>query len=255
MSVRGFISRADPRVKVLWVVACNVAAIVAPSPEALALIVANVVVAALAGGVLLRVVTKFKGFWLLMLVIGIIQGLTVTQGDVVLYLIPRFIPVIGGSLPVYGWGLYYGLISVLRLFALTMPVFIVVETTSISEFVVVFNWLGLPYEYSLMLSLAMSFIPLFLSELSSMLDSLKARGCELVDNPIKRVCALKYVLIPLSLNAVERADAIGRILEMRGYMKCRGLVTLSKGCRASTYLLLLLTLLLGVSVFCTNLKP
>ncbi len=218
------LASVDPRLKVAWVLACNAVAIVAADLEILLATVTAIVAVALIGGVLMDILRRFKGFWMLMLVIGLIQGLTIAQGEVVVYLIPKFVPVIGGSLPIYSWGLYYGLLSTLRLFALTMPVFVMVATSSISELVGAFSWMGLPYEYSLMLSLALSFIPLFLSELSSMMEALKTRGCELVEgNILQRAYALKYVLIPLSLNAVERADTVGKVLEMRGYANPEGL--------------------------------
>jgi len=241
MARAGLLRRADTRVKLIWALALNFAAIMLPAVPVLLASILVICLVAVLGGVFAKIVLRFKGFWALMLVIALIQGLTIPQGRVLLRFPPAEVPLVGGLLQIYEGGLFYGFVSVLRLFVLTMPIFVLTETATISSLVAAFNWIGLPYEYSLMLSLALSFFPTVLSDLSAMMDALRSRGCRLVDSSFKRFLALKYVVVPLSLGIVEKADQLGKVLELRGYMRSKAMVQVH-GCSRLGSVLLALSL-------------
>jgi energy-coupling factor transporter transmembrane protein EcfT len=153
---------------------------------------------------------------LMILLIGAIQCLTV-GGEVAFEILP--------SSPPYFWGLSItreavlsGALSILRLLILTFPIFTVVATTSTNDLIEAMSWLGLPPKYSLMMALAFNFMPVYLADMERVMDAMRVRAYGKIEGGLLgRMRGLSLALIPITMNAVERADVVGRILEMRGF--------------------------------------
>jgi len=207
----------DPRIGLVWIAAYIVAGLVFYDYISLSVILATIILTAAAAGILGNMIIKLKGLWLIIIVIGLIFGLTV-PGEAVFYLIPPGVPIIGGSLPVSAEGLYLGFISVLRMFIFVLPLLIylaVVETSKMTNALLYFK---VPYQYALMLTLALNFIPLYIEEFERIIDAQRARAHTMVDKGwIGKARAFIPLLVPLTLNAIERADTVGKVLELRGY--------------------------------------
>ncbi len=216
---RGRLTHVDSRVKILWLLATLVAGLAFISPIALSLILASIIVVALAGGVLGDTVNRMKGLVTIILVIGLILGLTV-PGEPLFYLIPPVVPLIGGSLPISLEGLQLGLVSSLRILVFAAPILIVTMTTNNSDLIRGLMWYRLPPDYALMITLALNFVPVYIGELERIADAQKARAHSLVDQGfIGRMRGMVPIFVPLTLNAVDRADTIGKVLEMRGFAR------------------------------------
>lgn len=218
---RGRLAQVDPRVKILWLVATLVAGLVFVLPTSLGIILASIGAVALVGGVLGETISRMRGLATIVIVIGLILGLTL-PGEPLFYLIPPAVPLIGGRLPISAEGLFLGFVSILRMFVFAAPILVVIMTTNNSDMIQGLMWFRLPPDYALMITLALNFVPVYLNEIERIIDAQKARAHSLVDQGfLGRMRGLAPIFIPLTLNAVDRADTIGKVLEMRGFGRRR----------------------------------
>lgn len=82
----------------------------------------------------------------------------------------------------------------------------------------------LPVEqFSLMIVIAIRFIPTFAEELDRILLAQKARGFDLTDLPLhKRISAYIPILVPLLFTVIQRAEQLSYAIDARAYGKGKG---------------------------------
>ncbi|HBY98068.1 MAG TPA: hypothetical protein DEP84_29680 [Chloroflexi bacterium] len=213
---RGRLGTVDPRVKIVWILATMVAGLLFVEFSSLIAILLSIVAVAWIGGVLGETFRRLKGLAMIIVVIGLIFGLTV-PGEPLFALIPRQVPVAGGQLMISREGLMLGIVSIFRMFIFAAPLLVVIMTTNNSDLLQALMFFRLPMEYALMIVLALNFIPVVLLEFGRVADAQKARAHSLMDQGVVgKMRGLVPIFIPLTLNAVDRADTIGKVLEMRG---------------------------------------
>lgn len=231
----------DPRLKLLWAVSCSAVGLIFIDFPALTITLALVILLAILGRVAGPLFGQLRGFWLIVLIIGAIQCLTV-GGEAALVILPSSPPF--GGLIVTKEGVLSGVLSILRLLILTLPIFAVVATTSTNGLIEAMSWLGLPQKYSLMMALAFNFMPVYLADMRRVMDAMRVRAYEGIEKGfLGRIRALSLALIPITMNAIERADVVGRVLEMRGFGSVKRRASF-KGWGRSDRLFLAYTLLL-----------
>jgi energy-coupling factor transport system permease protein len=217
---RGLLGAVDPRVKIIWLLATMVAGLIFAQPVSLGIILVSIVAVAVLGRVLLEALRRMRGLVAIMIVLGLIFGLTV-PGQPLLYLIPAFVPG-GPALSITQEGLYLGLISILRILVFAGPLVIAVMTTNNSDLIRGLLFFRLPLDYALMIVLALNFVPIVLSEFGRIAEAQKARAHTLIEKGlIGRARSLIPIFVPLTLNAVDRADTVGKVLEIRGFARRR----------------------------------
>jgi energy-coupling factor transport system permease protein len=95
-------------------------------------------------------------------------------------------------------------------------------TTNNSDLIQGLMAFRLPLDYALMIVLALNFVPLYLEEFGRIADAQKARAHALVDQGLLgKLRGLVPIFVPLTLNAVDRADTVGKVLEIRGVARRR----------------------------------
>jgi energy-coupling factor transport system permease protein len=207
----GPLVRVDPRVKLLWMLAALACGLVFSAVLALAAVLLSIVVVAVVGGVLGETARRMRGLVTIIAVIGLIFGVTVPGA-----------PLVGASLfgvfvAISRDGLLLGLVSALRMCIFAAPLVVIVISTTNADMIQGLMALRLPMEYALMIVLALNLIPLYVAEMERITDAQKARGHALVEQGVVgRLRGLVPIFVPLTLNAVDRADTIGKVLEMRG---------------------------------------
>ncbi|MBB5174954.1 energy-coupling factor transporter transmembrane component T family protein [Texcoconibacillus texcoconensis] len=131
-----------------------------------------------------------------------------------------------GFLTVYEGGVKQGAMISLRLFLLVvMTSMLTLTTTPIAltdGLESLFNPLkkfGVPvYEFALMMSISLRFIPTLLMETEKIMKAQMARGANFLHGSlVKRVKAFVPVLVPLFIQAFKRADELATAMESRGY--------------------------------------
>jgi energy-coupling factor transport system permease protein len=244
---RGRLGEVDSRVKITWLLATLVAGLIFARPLSLLIILASIASVAAIGGVLRETFRRMRGLAAIIIVIGLIFGLTV-PGTPVLFLIPAALP-LGPALAISQEGLYLGLISILRIFVFAAPLVIVVMTTNNSDLIRGLMTFRLPLDYALMIVLALNFVPIVLAEFGRIADAQKARAHALIDRgPIGRARGLVPIFVPLTLNAVDRADTVGKVLEIRGFARRQFRTDFEPLSRGGWLLLAVSIVLLGLAL-------
>lgn len=215
---RGLLGSVDPRTKIAWVIATLVAGLVFTRPTALIVVLTSIVAVAVVGGVLGETLQRMRGLAMIIIIIGLIFGLTV-PGQPLFYVIPAALP-FGPALAFSREGLFLGFVSILRIFVFAAPLLIVVTTTNNSDLIQGLMYFKLPMEYALMIVLALNFVPIVLSEFGRIADAQKARAHALIEKGIiGKARGLVPIFVPLTLNAIDRADTVGKVLEIRGFAR------------------------------------
>ena len=215
LEARGRLGAVDARVKLLWVLATLLAGLVFVDVASLLVVLASIGLVAASGGVLGATLRRLRGLAVLIVTIGLIFGLTV-PGE------PLLVVPLGVDLAVSREGLHLGIISILRMFVFAAPLVVLVMTTNNSDLIQGLMAFRLPLDYALMIVLALNFVPLYLEEFGRIADAQKARAHALVEQGlIGKLRGLVPIFIPLTLNAVDRADTVGKVLEIRGVARRR----------------------------------
>ncbi|MFQ5614341.1 MAG: energy-coupling factor transporter transmembrane component T family protein [Anaerolineae bacterium] len=247
LQVRGRLGNVDARVKILWLLATLVAGLVFVHPVSLIVILASIATVALIGGVLAETIRSMRGLAVIIIVIGLIFGITVA-GQPLFYLIPA-LGSFGPAVPISREGVFLGFISILRMFVFAAPIVVVIMTTNNSDLLQGLMYFRLPMEFALMIVLALNFVPIVLAEFGRIADAQKARAHALIEKGfLGRARGLVPIFIPLTLNAVDRADTVGKVLEIRGFARRQFQVEFEDLSRASWALFLTSLGLIGLAV-------
>lgn len=179
----------------------------------LAAVTVLMLVAAGAAGLLPRLRPALTGLAVFAFILLALQVLFYREGAVLCYLIPP------RSLPVTTGGLTLGAAMALRMYAIVTSFLVLLGTTPARDIVLVLvEKCRIPYEYALMLTTALRFIPTFLDEARIINQAQQARGLETGGwNPVRRIRAYAPVAVPLTLISLRRAGHLAITLETRGY--------------------------------------
>ena len=81
------------------------------------------------------------------------------------------------------------------------------------------KWIKIPvHQLSMMMSIALRFIPTLMNELDKIILAQKSRGSEISSGSIaNRIKAFVPLLIPLFVSAFQRAEDLAIAMEVRGY--------------------------------------
>lgn len=122
-------------------------------------------------------------------------------------------------------GVYTGLILVIRIMLLVLASSLFSLTTKPFELTLGLERLLSPLkklrvpvqELSLMVSIAIRFIPILLQELQKLMQAQRARGARFDGTLRDRARAYMSTIIPLFLSALKRAEELALAMEARGY--------------------------------------
>jgi energy-coupling factor transport system permease protein len=115
------------------------------------------------------------------------------------------------------FGLLLGLILALRLISLAFALFLWLYTTDRNSLVLGLVRLRLPYEWGLVFSLVLHFIPAFQNLYRSIFEAQQARGLRIEGNGFRRVRLLMPILIAMVISVLRLSDHLARALESRAF--------------------------------------
>lgn len=236
----------DARVKILWFLATTIAGLIFVHWLPLVLVLISILVVALLGNVLGETLRRLRSLAMLVIIFGLIFGLT-APGQPLFYLLPQ-VGRIGPALPFTQEGLWLGIVAILRIFVFAIPILIVIMTTNNSDLIQGLMVFKLPVEFALMIVLALNFVPIVLGEFSRIADAQKARGHTLMEKGlIGKARGLVPIFVPLTLNSIDRADTVGKVLEIRGFARGQFRAEFTPLHRTSWLLLLVSVALLALA--------
>lgn len=215
---KSFVHRADPRIKLLALIAYIVALFVANNFYSLALGFIVLVITVIASRVPVGSVLRSVKAILILLVFTAILNLFFHGGSNLLWQ--------WSFIKIYREGVIFTIFFVLRLFFLVMGSALLTLTTTpveltdgIESLLMPLKWIRFPvHELALIMSIALRFIPTLIDETNRIISAQKARGADFESgNIFKRIKAIVPILIPLLISAFRRAEELGDAMDARCY--------------------------------------
>ena len=212
------VHRLDPRTKILAVVLYIVALFSANSVLTYAIVMVALTVSILASKVPFRSLTKGLKPIVIIVIFTAVMNLFFTKGTPVcdVWLLRHIT-----------WeGLVAAVKMLLRIVMLIMGTFLLTYTTSpialtdgLESLLGFLKKIKAPiHELSMMMSIALRFIPTLIEETDKIMSAQKARGADFESgNIFRRAKALVPILVPLFISAFRRADELATAMECRCY--------------------------------------
>ena len=212
------VHRLDPRTKILAVVLYIVALFSANSVLTYAIVMVALTVSILVSKVPFRSLTKGLKPIVIIVIFTAVMNLFFTKGTPVcdVWLLRHIT-----------WeGLIAAVKMLLRIVMLIMGTFLLTYTTSpialtdgLESLLGFLKKIKAPiHELSMMMSIALRFIPTLIEETDKIMSAQKARGADFESgNIFRRAKALVPILVPLFISAFRRADELATAMECRCY--------------------------------------
>ena len=212
------VHRLDPRTKILAVVLYIVALFSANSVLTYAIVMVALTVSILVSKVPFRSLTKGLKPIVIIVIFTAVMNLFFTKGTPVcdVWLLRHIT-----------WeGLVAAVKMLLRIVMLIMGTFLLTYTTSpialtdgLESLLGFLKKIKAPiHELSMMMSIALRFIPTLIEETDKIMSAQKARGADFeTGNVFQRAKALVPILVPLFISAFRRADELATAMECRCY--------------------------------------
>lgn len=211
--------RCDPRLKLIATIAYIVVLFVAANPLGIALSIALLAALYAVGRIPFRMILKsLKPIVPIVLFTAVLNLFFMTgEGEPLLRL---------GFLQIYAEGVSYAVLMAVRVMALIAGTSLLTYTTSPIVLTDALESLLRPlarlhfpvHELSMMMTIALRFIPTLIDETEKIMNAQKARGAMLDSGTfLERIKALIPILIPLFISAFRRADELAMAMECRCY--------------------------------------
>lgn len=211
--------RADPRAKLVCAILYIAAVFMCRSALAFIVIIAATAVSIALSGIPLRVLLRsMKSLIFIIIFTAFINLFLTTSGE----LLFQFY-----FIKIYSKGIINTIVMILRITLLIAGsgVFLTYTTTPIAltdgleQLLAPLRKLRLPvHEFSMMMTIALRFIPTLVEETDKIMNAQKARGADFgTGSLLSRARALLPILIPLFIAAFQRADELAIAMECRCY--------------------------------------
>lgn len=211
--------RLDPRMKIVLTFLYIVLIFLAKSFASYMFIILFVLALLLISKLPIKSVLKGVKPILFVIVFTAVINIFWTTGDILLF---EF-----GFITIYLEGVVFALYMLIRIVSLVMGTSILLTYTTspidmtdgIEQLLSPLKKLKLPiHEFSMMMSIALRFIPTLIEETDKIMNAQKARGASFTTgNLLQRAKALIPVLIPLFVSSIRRADDLATAMECRCY--------------------------------------
>ena len=210
--------RLDPRTKTILVIVYIVALFLAVSYVSYAVLLAALAAAIAVSKVRLKVLLKSLKPILILMVLTAVLNLFYTRGTDVL--------VSFWIITITREGIENAVFMLLRIAMLILGTFLLTYTTSpisltdgLERLLRPLKKIRVPvHELSMMMCIALRFIPTLLEETDKIISAQKARGADFeTGNLIRRAKALIPILVPLFISSFRRADELATAMECRCY--------------------------------------
>lgn len=211
------IHRMDPRGKIIFMAIYIVELFLAGNLQAMAVSAVFILCCYKISGIPIKMMLKsIKPVLMLIVFTGVLNMLFV-DGNVLFQF---------GFIRITDQGVFYAIVMAVRIICLIAGTTLLTYTTSpivltdgLERLMEPLNKLHVPvHEISMMMTIALRFIPTLIEETDKIMNAQKARGAQLDTGKMTdRVKALVPVLIPLFISAFRRADELAMAMECRCY--------------------------------------
>ena len=198
--------KMNPLTKLVLALGICIACVLSSSIPFLILMVVLDLAIGAASGIFDKTVKIFKGLFKMCIFLFVLQLLFVRSGNnVFLFVTDRGVDVAAKI--------------VLRLMGATLPLTIMLTVTKMNDLSnCLVKILHVPYKYAFTLTTAMRFIPVFMNEMSGIMEAQTARGVEFdTKNFFKKIGLILPLCVPLLITSVKKADMSAVSAEVRGF--------------------------------------
>lgn len=227
---KSFLHRLDPRTKLLASILYIVAIFCAKNVFCFLAIALSIVVLDALSGINPKTLLRGVRPILYVLVFTVVISIFWTKGETLL--------VDWGPIEIYLEGIYRALLMALRVVVLIMGTSLLLTYTTspialtdgLEAILSPLRYLKVPvHSFSMMMTIALRFIPTLIEETDKIMSAQKARGADFSNGGIvKRAKALIPVLIPLFVSSFKRAEDLAVAMECRCYRGGEGRTKMSK---------------------------
>ncbi len=252
------IHRIDPRMKIILTILYIVAIFLAKSLWSFILVAVSVIFLVAVSGISPKTIIKSLKPLIFILVFTTFFNLFWTDGEVLL--------VNFWIIKIYLEGVIFALFMILRITSLmigtsvlltytTSPIML---TDALERLLSPLRLVKLPvHEFSMMMTIALRFIPTLIEETDKIISAQKARGADFESGSlIHRAKALVPILIPLFISSFRRADELATAMECRCYRGGDGRTRMTKlKLRFYDFAVLLVTVGLMAGIVFLNYLP
>jgi len=202
--------RLNPVVKLIGAILFAVACFCTSNLVFLACMLALALAMSASCGMLRATTGLMKAVFVFSLLLAIIQILFTPSGNVLVQLPWGYIGT--GSL-------LAALTTVIRLEAAAIPLFLTFYVTKISDMTnAAVKVLHVPYKYAFTFSSTVHFIPVFLNDMSNIMEAQTARGVEFDQGSIlKKIGLMAPLCVPLLVSSVRKTNSAAIAAEVRGF--------------------------------------
>jgi energy-coupling factor transport system permease protein len=220
---QSFVHRLDPRTKLIMLVVYIVALFTAVSWISYAVCLVFLAVTIWISTIPLKSIVKGMKPLVFILVFTGILNLFFTGGETVIFSVWR--------ITITQEGLVRAVLMVARILMLITTTFLLTYTTSpialtdgLEALLGPLKKIRVPvHELSMMMCIALRFIPTLIEETDKIMSAQKARGADFESGSLmERVRALVPILVPLFISAFRRADELATAMECRCYQGGEG---------------------------------
>lgn len=212
-----FLHRLHPYTKIAFIIIVSIMCIIATDLVFLILMVLAMLAVAAYGRLLAELLQQLKLIIVMSVLFILITIITIPNGEILGYIIPQGVPVIGGLIPVTAGGLTIGIVLTLRFVVLIFAFQLFLMSTQPRDLVNAMEKIGLPIDYILMFIIALRFIPTLQIEGQRIHEAQLARGFNPGTGFIGKIRSVAPIAIPLVSNALLRSNVLGLTIDMRGY--------------------------------------
>ena len=247
--------KLDPRMKIILAVIFIAIVFLAKTPLAYAEIFLYTITLIVISGISFKTIIKSMKPLVFVLAFTSILNIFWTTGENLLVSL--------GPIKIYAEGVMFALFMIIRISVLLISTTVILTYTTspimltdgIERLLSPLKTLKVPvHEFSLMMTIALRFIPTLIEETDKIMSAQKARGADFSSGSlVDRAKALIPVLIPLFVSAFRRADELATAMECRCYHGGEGRtkMTVSK-VSALDICVLAIFIVLGIVVILTN---
>lgn len=215
-----YIHRLDPRAKLLGMIVCIVFVFIASNlPAVLFMLLCTLSFVAVTG---VPIKLYFKGLKAIIFVVILSALLNIfyVKGTEETLLLSVW------KINIYTEGIVQSLLIAIRLITLILTSSILTFTTSPTDLTCAIEFLLTPLKYikvnvhdlSMMMTIALRFVPTLLEETQKIMNAQKARGADMESGTVfQRVRALIPILVPLFVSSYRRAYELAMAMECRCY--------------------------------------
>lgn len=249
------IHRMDPRAKIVAAVLYIVTVFLAKNLFAFGLLLLSVVVLIAVSRIPVRIVVKSMKPLVIILLFTALINIFWMEGKTLLVSV--------GFIHIYLEGIINAILIAVRIIILLAgtTIFLTFTTTPIAltdgleQLLSPLKKIGVPvHDFSMMMTIALRFIPTLTEETQKIMNAQKARGADFsTGSLVQRAKALVPILVPLFVSAFRRADELATAMECRCYTGGEGRTRMNVlHAGGSDYAICLLTVCLGTGIVLLN---